>query len=359
MQLEKGLDGMILKLLLLIVFLGVFPVLLGLPWMTALSHENRNRFLACFPLGYFIELAIFHLLAVPFAFFYWSFTALSIVFSCMLTVLAGFSVRFVMKLKPFRLSLPRFTGWELVYLVFFCALLAYQLYNVVIRDTTGWSYDDAIYVPYGADAARYDRILSIDPNKGIAIAAINAKRALQSSLFFPGFLTLITGIPATTINRTVLEAFDVFLAYVTFAYMASLLFKSKENGLVFLILMSVLHIFGFYSQYSITFRILGPNYQGKAVLAVSLFPLLFAFMIQKLKEEYDWRAGCILMLLSLSATALTMFGTATFILNLSLVIVLSLFRKKRKWKHLWYLLWGCTMPAIYGGIYLIYEYFTW
>jgi len=349
---------MILKLLLLFVFLGAFPVLLGLPWMETLSKTNRFSLLACFPLGYFIELAVFHILAVPFAFFYWSFTTLSTVYACLLTALAVFSVWFVVKKKHVRMSWPRFTGWELVYLAAFCILLLYQLYNVTVRDTTIWSHDDANYVSFGADAVRYDRILRIDPNTGIAMQ-INARRALQSSLFFPGFLTLITGIRATTMNRTVLEAFNVFLVYITFAYMASVLFRRKDNALIFLILMSVLHIFGLYSPYSITIRILGPNYPGKAVLAASLLPFFFAFMIQKMKEEYNWKAGCVLMLLSLTASGLTMFGVATFTLNLLLIVGLSLLWKGRKWKHLWYLPWGCAMPAIYGGVYFIYKFYVW
>lgn len=93
----------------------------------------------------------------------------------------------------------------------------------------------------------------------------------------------------------------------------------------------MLHIYGYNSQYSITFRLLGPNYQGKAVLAASLFPFLFTFLIQKLQEEFDWRAGALLLIISASAAALTLFGVPTMIMNTSLVIVLSLFRKDRRW----------------------------
>ncbi|MCR5012572.1 MAG: hypothetical protein K6A72_09525 [Lachnospiraceae bacterium] len=350
---------MIHKALLLVVFLIVTPIALGIPWTVILPQGNRYRMLACFPLGYFIELAIFHILAVPFAFLGGHFSSLVILYSCIIAILILFSVWFAVKYKPIRLKRPRFVSWEVVYLLVFSLLLAWQVYNVAVKDTTYWSYDDAVYVTYSADAIRYDRIQAVDVNTGIAMAGITAVRALQSSLLFPGCLSLVTGISVTTMCRTILEVFDVLLAYSAYAFLASVVFDKKENGLIMLILLSVLHIFGHYSPYSITFRLLGPNYQGKAVLAASLFPFMFAFMAQRLTEEYDRKTGFVLMALSITATALSMFGMATFIINNTLVVVLSLFRKERKWRHLWYLGWGCIMPVLYGSVYFIYKYFIW
>ena len=342
----------------MLVFLGAVPAALGLPWMMLLPEGNRNRLPACLPAGYFIELAVFHFLAVPFAFLGWPFSTLAVIFSCVTAALVAFSIWFAVRHRPVRLKLPRFTAWELFYLAVFLLLLGWQMYNVAVRDTTFWSYDDASYVTIGADAVRYNRMLVIDESKGIA-TTVAPNRALQSSLFFPAFLTLITGIPVTVMNRTVLEVFYVFLAYTVFAYMASVVFKKKENGLIFLVILSVLHIWGLYSQYSVTFRLLGPNYQGKAVPAASLIPFMFAFLIQKLEEDYDRKPGVLLMLISTAATAMSLFGAAAFVMNLALAVILSLIRKPRRWKHLRYLAWGTVMPAVYAGVYFVYKYFMW
>lgn len=350
--------GLGLEVLLLFVFLGVVPIALGLPWMIVLSKDNWNRTLGCFPLGYFIELALFHYLAVPFTFLGGSFRGLAVVYIFTVVFLCIISIRFVVRHQLICLSLPKFSGWEIVYLAVFIVLFLYQLYNAAVGDTTIWSYDDAAYVTWSADAIRYNRIMTIDTDTGIATAGVN-NHMLHSSLLFPGFLSLITDIPVTTMNRTVLEVFYILLAYTVYGYMASVLFKKNDNRLIFLIFLSVLHIFGYYSPYSISFRILGPNYQGKAVLASSLFPFFFAFLTQKMQEEYDWRIGLALMLLSTSAIAFTMFGAATFVLNITLVVVLSLFRRERKWKHMWYLIWGYMMPVLYGGVFFVLKYFRW
>lgn len=349
---------MVWKGFLLALFFFAVPIFLGLSWMTLLPERNRYRTLACFPVGYFIELAIFHFLAVPFGFLGGSFRTLSLIFGLTLAVLCVLSIIWYIKRHPFNRHYPHLKGWEWVYLVLFLGLLAWQLYNGLFGDTTYWSYDDASYVTYGADAVRYDVILRIDPNTGVATTG-NATRSLQTSLCFPAFMTVLTGIPVTVMNRTVLECFDIFLAYTVYAYLASVLFEKKENGLIFLIILSILHIYGFYSQYSITFRLLGPNYQGKAVHAVSLLPLTFTLLMQKLEDPYEHRTGIILMFLSAPAVGLSMFGAATYLLSIGLVLMLALFRGKRQWKHLWYLVWGGALPVLYGMVYYIYSKYRW
>lgn len=345
---------MVWKGFLLALFFFVAPVSLGLPWMVVLPNQNRYRMLACLPVGYFIELAIFHFLAVPFGFLGGSFRTLSLLFGLTLVAICLLSIYWMIRKHPVQIQLPRFSAWEWVYLFIFCVLLGWQLYNGLFGDQTYWSYDDAWYVTYGADTVRYDAIQRIDADTGVAITG-NVTRELQSSLYFPAFLTLLTGVPATAMNRTVLECFDILLGYTVYAYLASVLFEKKENGLIFLIILSVLHIYGYYSQYSITFRLLGPNYQGKGVYAVSLLPLTFTLLMQKLEDPYEHRTGVLLMLLSAAAAGLTMFGAVTYLMNIGLVLVLALFRGKRRWKHLWYLLWGGILPVLYGTVYYIYR----
>lgn len=358
---RKGYESqMLLKTGILFSFLFLAPAVLGLPWIICLPVSRPRSVLACIPFGYFIELALFHFLSVPFAFLGGPFSTLAVIFICVICSMGIISIAFYIKhrQKTIAFHLPKFTRWEMFYLLVFIVLVLWQMYNGITRDITIWSYDDAGYVTYGADTVRYNQIQSINAETGLATAN-SFRRTLQSSLYYPAFLSLITEIPNTVMNRTILEAYDIFLAYTVYAYMAGVICKKKENGLVFLIILSVLHVFGYYSQYSVTFRLLGPNYQGKAVLAVSLFPLLFTVLLQKLETEYDRKTGILLLLFSSAATALTMFGAATYILNLSLVVGLSLFRRKRHWKHLWYLVWGCILPAIYLSIYFIYKYIKW
>lgn len=347
---------LVVRVALLFALLFIVPVLLGTVWTPLLL--KRNRLLACFPVGFFVQLAMFQLLALPFTYLQLSFSLLCGVFVGAQLLGCAYALwLMISKTSPRAKPLPP-GKWETIYLILFLGLLGWQLYNVVVKDTTVWSYDDAYYVTYAADAVRFDRMLTIYPNTGTAVS-VNSTRWLQSFLFYSAYLSKLSGIPVTVMNRTILEAFNVVLAYAVYAFMAGSIFRNKENALIFLIILSILHIYGFYSQYSITFRLLGPNYQGKAVLAASLCPLLFALMMRILEYEYRRRAGVLLLLLSIAATGLTMFGAAVFLMNTVLVITVAMFRRKRYWKHLRYIAWGGIMPAIYGCIYLIYVYLKW
>lgn len=348
----------VIRIFLLMVFLFIAPVLIGAPWTAILPKKNRYRLCACFPIGVFVELAVFQLLEVPIAFLHLPFTLLCWVFGTVIVIGSLYSMYLFLRRRPFRIRLPKLNGWEIFYLVAFLVLLGWQLYNGFARDTTHWSYDDAAYVTYAADTIRYNAIQTINPYTGIAVS-FNAARALQGWLYYPAFLSLISSVPVAAMERTVLETYDILLAYVVYTYMASILFPKKDNGLIFLIFLSLLHIYGWYSQYSVSFRLLGPNYQGKAILAASFFPLLFSALMQILQRRYSRKKGILWMLFSVAASSLTLFGAVTMVLNSLIVIGLSaLSRKARRehLKHTGYIPWACSLPVVYCGIYFLYKY---
>lgn len=346
----------VIRFLLLVVFLLLVPMLLGIPWTTLLPKRNRCRLCACFPMGFFVELAIFQLLEVPVAFLHLPFTLLCWAFMTVLAIACVCSFVVYIRNRPFEIKVPALSRWELFYLIVFLGLLGWQIYNGFVMDATVWSYDDSAYVTYAADAIRYNKIQAIMPYTGLA-TVLDATRALQGWLYFPAFLSQITVIPVAVMERTILETFNIFLAYSVYAYMASVICIKLENGLLFLIILSLLYIFGWYSQYSVTFRLLGPNYQGKAILAVSFLPLLFTLLIQMLERKYKTKCGALLMLLSAAASSFSLFGTVTMVLNSSMVLALSSLQKERRRRnHLRYILWCTSLPAIYIGIYFVYKY---
>lgn len=342
----------VIHIFMLLLFLIFFPITIGLPWTRLLPKKNFSRILACFPIGLFVELAIFHLVVAPMGYLHLPFTLMCWIFVGIVVVYGIWSTWSVVKKPPFAVRFSYPGKWAIFYLTVFLVLVGIQMYRGFTRDTTVWSYDDAMYVTYAADTLRYNAIQMIDPYTGIA-QAFDVRRALQTSLYYPAFLSMITSIPVTVMERTILETYNILLAYIVYAYMASVLYRKAEDGLIFLIILCFVHIYGWYSQYSVTFRLLGPNYQGKAVLAVSFFPLLFTLMIQMLAKRYSVKYGVLLLLLSASAGSLTMFGNATMVVNTVLVLGLSLFRRDRQWKYLRYIPWATVFPMIGLCIYFI------
>ena len=344
-----------MKLLLLPLALGVLPVLLGLPWTRLIPSRRGVRSLLCWPLGYFLALALFELLAVPFTLLQGSFFVLAPVYSGLLTALAAVSLGVYLRQRR-RAPSPRekaapLSYWEWLYLVAFLGIAGFTVVRAITWDTTTMNYDDAEYLTRAADALAHGKLLGINASTGLA-EPIQMKRALQGSLFFPAWLGSLSGLSVTVIARTVLETVHLVMAYTVFAAMAGVLGRKREDALIFLVLVSLLYLMGHYSHYSPTFRLLGPNYQGKATLAVLFFPLVFTLMMCRLEKDYSWAFGLLLALLSVCAVSLTLFGTVTMVMNVALPVAAALVRRPRRWGLLGYVVWASVIPTVCAAAYI-------
>ena len=165
-------------------------------------------------------------------------------------------------------------------------------------------------------------------------------------------------MPVTMVERTFSYTLNLLLAYSCYNYMAEDLYEKRKNRIIFLIFVSLLYLFGYHSHYSMTFRLLGPNSQGKAVLAVIFVPLLFVLFRKMLDYPYDRKFGVLLLFLSDAACSLSLMGVGYMVCITGGMVILSLFRKQRQWKWLLYILWGCSIPCIYACIYLLMKYYV-
>ena len=325
---------------------------MGLPWVK-LGGAKGTVAKACFACvaGYFMRLALFHAVALP-------MTLLGARFSTMANVFTGLLVAACLACAwlgrdALRVEKSRWkpTVFEIVYLVVFAGLLLAQLYLTVVMDPTVMAYDDAAYVPYSGDALATDYMFSTYSTTG-TFKQLDY-RAMQSALLFPAYIVRMTGMKLTLAERTLCYGLNLLLAYGCYVYMAEDLYKKREDRLVFLILLCVIYIFGFHSRYSMTFRLLGPNSQGKAILAVILVPLLFVMLRKKLSARYDWRFGLFLLLLSDAACSLSLMGTA-YVPGIVLPLtVMTIFGRGRRWERLLYIAWAGAMPCIYAVAYLL------
>ena len=295
---------------LLLILLS--PFCMGLPWVKAGGAESAVA-KACFACvaGYFMRLALFHAVALPMTVLGLRFSTMANVFTVLLV--GACLVCAWLGRDAFRNGekQPKFTAFDRIYLLAFIT----------------------------------------NPQTGL-FRALDF-RALQSALLFPAYISRMAGMPVTMVERTFSYGLNLLLAYGCYVYMAEDLYRQREDRLIFLILLSGAYIFGYHSSYSMTFRLLGPNSQGKAILAVTVVPLLFVMLRKWLDRPYQWKCGLFLFFLSDSACALSLMGTGYVIAIVVLLTVLSLFRRQRQWKHLLYALWAGVMPCAYMASYIL------
>lgn len=341
----------------IIVLLVVVPVILGLPW--SLIFPSNHSWSLSYCAGFFCELALFELVCLPMVLTYGSFTAVKIIYSVLLLLSCMFCIWYIRKRKEiigrWRSEIRGFRWNEVIYLVGFVFAICIQIIRGLTYDLTYMSADDAQYVVKATDALQTDTLARVDASTGEG-GIINFRYALSCWLFFPAYLSSVSGLTVTIVVHTVQYIHLILLLYCTSWYIAGEIGLSFENQLIFVLIVAMFYWFGYHSHYSLTFRLLGPNYQGKAVLATSLSPFVLVVEKKLMCMEYKKRMGFFLLILSITAIMLTMWGTGTMIVLVLIPVVISMFRKERRWVHLKYCLWGCATPVFMIILYYSYMY---
>ena len=345
-------------ILIITILLGLVPWILGKPWSRLFGNKRSDVLAYC--LGFFLELALFHIISFPLFWFQVSFIAIRMIYTFCLCLCIAVCLYIIWKQRLFPQcrklgAVKSFFWYDWLLLVAVLAVIGIQVVRGFTYDITNRSYDDATYTVQAMDALASDYIGMIDSYTGVA-GTLNMDRVFQTYLFFPAWLTSISGISLATMEHSILYVQLLLLAYLIYTWIAGEFFQNRMNQLIFLLLIAVFYIYGYHTIYSLTYRLLGPNYQGKAVLTVSLTPLVLTIMIQILNRSYQWRNGLLLFLLSMAAASLTLMGTGTMVVIVTIPVIISLFRKERNWKHLLYILWSSVAPAGFVFVYVLYKY---
>lgn len=345
-------------MIILILILIIIPILLGLPWAIKSTDTNKLLlFLYSLVMGFFEMLAIFQIVFFPAAVLDITLRYASIIYSLVLLTTVILSLVYIKKgivtyRNVFRCKSDHLEKYELLYIGLFLFLLLVQIYYAVFYSRT-YMADDG-YVAFSTAALATNYINLTHPYTG-AYQIHNyywLYRVIQTFNYFPAFLSLASGIHPAIISHTVFYAIIVFLAYSAYYIIACSLFQTTETRFMFLCIVATIYIFGYHSHYSLTFRLLGPNNEGKAVLAVVLAPFIMTIMQRTITDGYQTFYGLQFLILSIAACSLTMGGIYTAAALLGATILFSAV-KNRTLKPCLYLLWGGTVPCLFAGIYLL------
>ena len=339
----------------LVLLLGMLPLILGLPWSKVL--EGRISYTLSYAIGFFLQLALFQLAVTPMVFLRGSFVQVVMINSILLSGACAWSIYDMKRnrlLLP-RVSIGRLSVFEILYLCGFLALLGVQIARGFTLALTDMSLDDATYTVISQQALEGQGLGALNTATGEA-ALLDLKYSLPGWLYYPAFLAFCSGLSVAAAAHTVQYVQLLLLAYAIYWYLSGLLFEDRQNRLIFMLFIALFYWFGYHSSYSLTFRILGPNYQGKAVAAVSLTPLVFALLVKKLDEPFQWCFFWLLFLLGIAASSLSFWGAGTYLVILALPILISLFFKGRDFRSLLYIVSGSIVPAATAVMYFITKY---
>ena len=193
--------------------------------------------------------------------------------------------------------------------------------------------DDATYVALSAVAADTDTTLSFSPRSGSPIVidkktAINIRIVSPMHLYYAS-ISKLTGVRPAVLCHTILPFFLTLMAYIFFYWIAKIIFDGeRKKSLLFLIFLSIAHLFSGFSVYTSGTFMLVRIWQGKAQFAALIVPALILTYLYIYKTKLTLKNWFTILALLVAAAVMTPTGNfLSLICALLLAVTCSVFKK--------------------------------
>ncbi len=339
------------------IILTMISYVLGTFWHDEATGMDGVAFRLC--TGFISVLAVVEVLGIPMTLWRMSLHIQTMVFAIALIGLClGVVIREKGNIHPKRIAADiwkravSLNRYERIYIVAFLVLLAVQIYYTLFYNMGWWESDDGGYVVYSSAGIHDDGMYLSDVTFGSRTVNLELKRIFMCINNFFAASSLISGVPAAIMQHTVMAVFFLIFAYMCNYLLADGFIRECDNRWIFMVIISLAYLYGMFGEYSVTFRLLGPIWQGKAVLAVAILPFILYFYPKIYQEEFSIKTCALIVVLSMAAVSLTLGGIVTmFVVTGVLGFVYTI--RRRDWKAVIYFACGCVFPLIIAIYYLM------
>ena len=308
--------------------------------------------------GQLLLWAAFQIVAVPCIYFRTDFSTLVWIYTGIVIALVAVGIYFLIKKKnnhipehdkeetrSFRVS--PFLVIALAVIVFQCCVYIFGMHI---------DLDDTRWIAEANDALAKNKMLLHNPATGSYLGRFRGE--MVKDVFSPWSMYLAvlsrwTGIKAVSIAHTVYPPILLGMSYTAYYEIGRQLFKGKHERGIFLLMVSVINLFMAGSQFPQSVFTLTRIWQGKAIIAAVMIPLIMAAVLRR-----DWKlmitAEVCCCLLSGMGIAIGFLMIGVYGLYMVICSVVSTIRGKEcKWtKCLFSIgLWVLSMaPSLVYGI---------
>lgn len=364
---------MILKILALVLWLLVIPALVGLVPIHFMNNVQKT-FSKAIILGYIASFALLEFIGIPIVLFftYYGYNIFMGMFVVIMLFVAGLGVFITRKdiiharnnndMKTFSLKcrlndfITEFRDSSLeskIYMGIIAALFVFQI--VMALRMASYDVDDAYYNTYATTAQRYGTLYRTDPNTGKS-TPLDLRHGLALFPIFQAFISTISDFHLLVVAHKVMPIVVIVLSYLLVYEIAKLLFPhSKEQSLIFLLLINVFRIFGNVSEYTTETFFFLRTWQGKALAGNFIIPAIIWFYLLMMNDRENimgkryWSFILITLLASGASSSL-----AVLLCGMLNVVIGGIFAiRDRNIKVFVKTLLSCLFGAIYILIYVI------
>lgn len=298
---------MFLCIVLVGVIMIIVPFSLGVLYLRMNGDEGwlDKGMVAAFVYGYLFMWAIFQCVCVPLALLDVSLNTLIGVYLC---VLIGVSLLMYMRGRANKFIVVRESSSQKERLlgITLLIIIVFQIVMLVVFQHS--NADDSEFVAISTTAVQTNTLYHYDPYTGQEWEQVYAKRLVAPFSLIIAVYSKLTMIHPAIFSHTVLPAFLILFSYFAYFLIAKKLFPMRVTSqLLFVILIAVLMMFGGYSTRAIGSMLLIRIWQGKAVFASTMLPIIFALILGVLGKKMNgkqWGLLCIAVLASTLTTAM-------------------------------------------------------
>jgi len=356
----------IIGILSILLWLSVVPLCIG-TLITAIFSIKNNTVLNKYLFGLVFYFSLFQVITVTNMLTVNNFNNVCKLFVAVtigLSVLGMLSVFFkglkrqknpvviVKRATPEKIGKQRVES--IVLWLLFVAVVVFQLIQTLrLAFPDG---DDAYYVGVATYGVHESQMYSKIPYTG-AYTEFDTRHCLAPFSYFISFLARMSGISAAAVAHSVLPIFFILFAYGIHYLIAKELCQAKREIALFMLMVSVLLLFGNYSVYSMETFLMTRVRQGKASLGG--FALLMGFymlllLIKRLEGKKRERLGLYVLLAcnGFAAALFTTMGNFIYPIMIALGGLCVCFGKKQ-WKKLFPLVLCCMPSGVMAILYLL------
>lgn len=312
--------GILLVLVLPVPFiLGFIPV----------KHMNRLQRTPAmtYVCGWFVSFFLFELTAVPFILLEQSFSALVIVYTCIISAVLVFSLwqgrqlwrDYLDGIKNIR-DMPGYVklGW----VIFFLLVFFQMVYAVFYEYYDG---DDAYYIATAVLTDNFDTMYLRDTYTGY-LYPLDTRHAFSPTPIYQAWMSRMSGVAPAIVAHSVLAPVWLMFMYCIYGQICSrLLWNRKNYKPVFMILIAVWFLYGNISLYTTETFAMTRTWQGKGMMAGMVIPALFLCLLYMAQEKVSqgmWMLFICVCMSAVFATSIsfmlipTMIGIASVMLGI-------------------------------------------
>ncbi len=357
------------------VFLVLVPVMIGSIWSCLLNKDKHiTVFVGCKLLiqawvyGNITMFALMQLFAVPMICVKAAFISLLWVWviSVAAAAVAGIAVTVKFcRTHTFQLRVS-LTKWRSVVLPVLIAVAVALLIAFQARISSKYQHldeDDARFIALEVIAVERDVMFLESPITGNLMywnVGEVKKDYFSPWTMYVAALSKLSGMPPAVLSHRMLPLFLIPLCYMAYALLAMELYeKDYEKILIFLLIIGFISLFGYTSTHTPASLMLLRIWQGKAVFAALVIPVLFTLLWGLYEKPQDLITKALLFVTCMAASLLSGGGIIISVIAVGVygVVYLLRYHNIRQTILLWFTCAPCIVYALCNVLwYHIFSY---